>query len=119
MLSYWRPVCFLVGNIMIQEEKKDLIDRQEFYQNIAQKMSEKDGKTTLNSTLNLREILEIFAKLSTQDELSAVWILDGSIWRCSWCKTSALESYGNSFPSRHCPYCGRRMKLEGNLGSKN
>ena len=71
MPSYWRPVCFLVGNIMIQEEKKDLIDRQEFYQNIAQKMSEKDGKTTLNSTLNLREILEIFAKLSTQDELSA------------------------------------------------
>lgn len=104
---------------MIQEEKKDLVDRHEFYRNIAQKMSEKDGKTTLNSTLNLREILEIFAKLPTQDELSAVWILDDSIWHCSWCKTSALENFGNSFPPRYCPYCGRRMKLEGNLGSKN
>lgn len=103
---------------MIQEEKKDLVDRQEFYRNIVKKMREKNGNATLNSTLTLREILGIFGKLPTQDELSAVWILDGPIWRCSWCKISALENFGNSFPSRHCPYCGRRMKLEDNLESK-
>lgn len=103
---------------MIQEEKKDLVDRQEFYRKMAQRMSEKDCNLTLNSSLTLREILEIFNKLPMQDELDAVWILDGSIWRCSWCKMSALESFGKSFPSRYCPYCGRPMKMEDNIGSK-
>ena len=103
---------------MIQEEKKDLVDRQEFYQKMAQRMSEKDCNLTLNSSLTLKEILEIFNKLPVQDELDAVWILDGSIWRCSWCKMSALENFGKSFPSKRCPYCGRRMKMEDNIGSK-
>ena len=44
---------------MIQEEKKDLVDRQEFYRKMAQRMSEKDCNLTLNSSLTLREILEI------------------------------------------------------------
>ena len=103
---------------MIQEEKKDLVDRQEFYRKMAQRMSEKDCNLTLNSSLTLREILEIFNELPVQDELDAVWILDGSIWHCSWCKMSALESFGKSFPSKRCPYCGHRMKMEDNIRSK-
>lgn len=103
---------------MIKEEKKDLIDRREFYRNMIQRMSEKDDGATLNSSLTLGEFMEILFDLPLQDELEAVWILDGSIWRCSSCKMTALESFGKSFPSRRCPYCGRRMKMEGNLGSR-
>ena len=103
---------------MIQEEKKDLVDRREFYRNIVRRMNEQSNGATLNSTLTLKQILEIFNELPVQDELSAVWILDGSIWRCSWCKMSALESHGHSFPSKRCPYCGRRMRMEGANGIK-
>ena len=103
---------------MIQEEKKDLVDRREFYRNMVRRMNEQSNGATLNSTLTLKQILEIFNELPVQDELSAVWILDDSIWRCSWCKMSALESYGHSFPSKRCPYCGRRMRMEGTNGTK-
>lgn len=103
---------------MIKEEKKDLVDRRELYRFMVNRMNEKSNGATLNSSLTLGEFMEILFDLPLQDELEAVWILDGSIWRCSFCKMTALESFGKSFPSRRCPYCGRRMKMEGNLGSK-
>ena len=103
---------------MITEEKRDLVDRRELYQLMVNRMNEKNNDVTLNSSLTLGEFMEILFDLPLQNELDAVWILDGSIWRCSWCKMSALENFGKSFPSKRCPYCGRRMKMEGNLGSK-
>lgn len=103
---------------MIKEEKKDLVDRRELYRLMVNRMNEKSKGATLNSSLTLGEFMEILFDLPLQDELDAVWILDGSIWRCSWCKMSALENFGKSFPSKRCPYCGRRMKMEGNLESK-
>lgn len=103
---------------MIKEEKKDLVDRRELYRLMVNRMNEKSNGATLNSSLTLGEFMEILFELPLQDELDAVWILDGSIWRCSWCKMSALENFGKSFLSKRCPYCGRRMKMEGNLESK-
>lgn len=81
-------------------------------------MNKKYGGATLNSSLALYEILEIFDEVPLEEDFQATWILDGSTWRCSWCKMPALESYGKSFPSKHCPYCGRRMKMEGNFENK-
>ena len=98
---------------MIAEKKKGLIDREELCRLVVQRMNARGNNATLNASLNFSEFLEIIGQLPIQEELSAVWILDGSIWRCSWCKMSALESFGKSFPSRCCPYCGRRMKMEG------
>lgn len=100
---------------MIAEKKKDLIDREELCRLVVQRMNTRGNNATLNASLNFSEFLEIIGQLPTQEELNAVWILDGSIWRCSWCKMSALESFGKSFPSRRCPYCGRRMKMEDTL----
>lgn len=100
---------------MIAEKKKDLVDREELCRLVVQRMNARGENATLNASLNFSEFLEIIGQLPIQEELSAVWILDGSIWRCSWCKMSALESFGKSFPSRRCPYCGRRMKMEGKL----
>ena len=100
---------------MIAEKKKGLIDREELCRLVVQRMNARGNNATLNASLNFSEFLEIIGQLPTQEELSAVWILDGSIWRCSWCKMSALESFGKSFPSRCCSYCGRRMKMEGKL----
>lgn len=98
---------------MITEEKRELIDKSEFYQKMIQKMNEKKGGATLASSLSLKDFLDFFSELTNYEELSAVWILDDYIWRCSNCKMAALESFGKSFPSRCCPYCGRRMKING------
>lgn len=103
---------------MIKEEKKDLVNRRELYRLMVNKVNEKNDSATLNSSLTLGEFMEILFDLPLQDELEAVWILDGSILRCSFCRMTALEYYGKSFPSKRCPYCGRRMKMEDNLGSK-
>lgn len=100
---------------MITERKKKMVDKEEFCHLVVQKMNARGEDATLNASLNFLEFLEIIEQLPIQDELGAVWILDGTIWRCSWCKMSALESFGKSFPSRCCPYCGRRMKMEGKL----
>lgn len=108
----WRGVCIFVGVQMIAEEKKELIDRRELYETMVRKMSEQYEYISFNSALTLKEIVEIFNEIPVQDELEAVWIFDGSLWRCSWCKLTALEAFGKSFPSKHCPYCGRRMRLE-------
>ena len=97
---------------MIREEKRDLIDRRELYKLMVHKMNEQYHGATLNSALTLREFIEIFSELPVQNDLDAVWIFDEGAWKCSWCRMTALESFGKSFPSRCCPYCGRRMKME-------
>lgn len=102
-----------MGNEMIKEEKKELIDRREFYQMMIQRMNQQDG-ATLNSTLTLREIVEIFRELPTYDELGAEWVYDNieESHVCSWCRM-----IGNSY-ARYCSYCGRRMRRKDNDGSK-
>ena len=90
---------------MIVEEKKDLVNRREFYQAITKRMEQNDG-ANLNTTLTLREVVEIFEELPVHDELSAEWVYDTieESHVCSWCRM-----IGNSY-ARYCSYCGRRMK---------
>ena len=99
---------------MIAETKRELIDKREFYQSILNQMKQ-HGDATLNSTLTLGEIVEVFDELPLYNEPSAEWIRDKIEDRyvCSSC-----HMMGNYY-ARYCSYCGRRMKLEGNLGSKN
>ena len=90
---------------MITEEKKDLVDRREFYQAVTKRMEQKGG-SNLNTTLTLREVVEIFKEIPAHDELSAEWVYDASeeSYTCSWC-----SMIGNSY-ARYCSCCGRRMK---------
>lgn len=91
---------------MITEEKKDLVDRREFYQAVVKRMEQKGG-ANLNTTLTLREVVEIFEELPVHDELSAEWVYDTTeeSYVCSWCRMT-----GNSY-ARYCSYCGRRMRM--------
>lgn len=90
---------------MIVETKRELIDKQEFYQSILNQVKQ-HGDATLNSTLTLREIVEVFDELPLYNEPSAEWIRDKIEDRyvCSWC-----HMMGNYY-DRYCSYCGRRMK---------
>lgn len=92
---------------MIAEEKKDLVDRREFYQAVTKKMEQKGG-ANLNTTLTLREVVEIFREIPAHDELSAEWVYDTfeESYICSWCRM-----IGNSY-ARYCSYCGRRMRVK-------
>ena len=90
---------------MIVEAEKELIDKREFYQLILNQMKQ-HGDATLNSTLTLREIVEVFDGLPLYNELSAEWVYDTieESHICSWCRM-----IGNSY-ARYCSSCGRRMK---------
>ena len=99
---------------MIKEEKKDLVNRRELYRLMVNRMNEKSNGATLNSSLTLGEFMEILFDLPIQDELGAEWIKENDEWICSWCR---MKSY-TPFTARYCYSCGRRMKMEGNLGSK-
>ena len=92
---------------MIAEEKKELVDRQEFYKAIIEEMN-RVGGANLNTTLTLREIVEIFKELPTYDELGAEWVSDPTTksFICSWCRMIGSPC------ARYCSYCGRRMKRE-------
>lgn len=85
----------------------DLVDRRELYQAVTKRMEQK-GSANLDTTLTLREIVEIFKELPAHDELSAEWVydVDEESHICSWC-----HMIGNSY-ARYCSYCGRRMKRE-------
>lgn len=98
---------------MIAEEKKDLVDRREFYQAVTKRMEQKGG-ANLNTTLTLREVVEIFKEIPAHDEPSAEWVYDTTEEShiCSWC-----HMIGNSY-ARYCSYCGRRMRRKDNDGSK-
>ena len=95
----------IVGDCMIVEAEKELIDKREFYQSILNQMKQ-HGDATLNSTLTLREIVEVFDGLPLYNEPSAEWVFDKieESYVCSWC-----HMMGNSY-DRYCSYCGRRMK---------
>lgn len=92
---------------MITEEKKDLVDRREFYQAVTKRMEQKGG-ANLNTALTLREIVEIFKEIPAHNELSAEWVYDtiDESCICSWCRM-----IGNSY-ARYCSYCGRRMRVK-------
>ena len=96
---------------MIQEPKKDLIDRKEFYWQLVHKLNEKSGGATFGSTLTFGEILELFASVPVQNELGAEWVLEDGEWKCSSCESHALKSFRGTYPSRYCPFCGRRMEM--------
>jgi iron only hydrogenase large subunit-like protein len=98
---------------MIAEEKKDLVDRREFYQAVTKKMEQKGG-ANLDTTLTLREIVEIFKELPAHDELSAEWIKESDKWVCTWCSMGSHAPY----TTKYCPCCGRRMKVKVRLGEK-
>lgn len=101
---------------MIRDDR-DLISRRDFYGMIVRRLACKEG--IFNATIGLREVLEIFEQMPTQEELAAEWIKDGNNWKCSYCMMHALESFGKSHPSKRCPYCGRRMKVrEQNASTK-
>lgn len=103
--SYWRSVFYIMDDCMIAEAKRELIDKQEFYQSILNQMKQ-HGDATLNSTLTLGEIVEVFDELPLYNEPSAEWIRDKieDRYACSWC-----HMMGNYY-DRYCSYCGRRMK---------
>ena len=65
----------IVGDCMIVEAEKELIDKREFYQSILNQMKQ-HGDATLNSTLTLREIVEVFDGLPLYNEPHAEWVLD-------------------------------------------
>ena len=91
---------------MIAEEKKDLVDRREFYQAVTKRMEQKGG-ANLDTTLALREIVEIFKELPAYDELGAEWIKEDDKWVCTWCRMGSPASYA----TKYCSCCGRRMKV--------
>ena len=91
-------------------DTRELVSKQDFYSKVTRRLAA-EGRV-LSDTLTLREILEIFEQLPVQDELEAEWIRDGIRWQCSYCMMHALESFGDSFPSKRCPYCGRKMKMK-------
>lgn len=98
---------------MIKEEQKDLVDRRQFYQMMVQRMNQ-HGNANLNSSLTLREIVEIFNELPVYNEPSAEWVYDDfeESHVCSWCRM-----IGNYY-ARYCSYCGRRMRRKDNDGNK-
>ena len=91
-------------------DTRELVSRQDYYSEVVRRL--RDQGAVLDAKLNLREILEIFEQLPAQDELEAEWIRDGIRWQCSYCTSNALEKNGESFPSKRCPACGRRMKMK-------
>ena len=91
-------------------DTRELVSRRDYYFEVVKRL--RDQGAVLDSKLTLREILEIFEQLPVQDELEAEWIRDGIRWQCSYCMMHALDSFGDSFPSKRCPYCGRKMKVK-------
>ena len=92
---------------MIAEEKKDLVDRREFYQAVTKRMEQKGG-ANLDTTLTLREVVEIFKELPAYDELSAEWTKESDKWVCTWCRMGSQTPYA----TKYCPCCGRRMRVK-------
>lgn len=99
---------------MIAETEKELIDKREFYQSALNRMKQHGG-ATLNSTLTLREIVEVFNELPLYNEPRAEWVRDNleEGYVCSWCRMM-----GNTY-ARYCSYCGRRMKERAIDGNKS
>lgn len=98
---------------MIAETERELVDKREFYQSTLNRMKQHGG-ATLNSTLTLREIVEVFNELPLHNEPCAEWVRDNieESYVCSWCRM-----IGNSY-ARYCSYCGRRMRGKDNNESK-
>lgn len=91
-------------------DTRELVSKQDFYNKVTRQLAA-EGRV-LSDTLTLREILEIFEQLPAQDELEAEWIREGLKWKCSYCTIPALERNGESYPSKRCPACGRRMRVK-------
>ena len=91
-------------------DTRELVSRQDYYSEIVERL--RDQGAVLDTKLTLKEILEIFERLPAQDELEAEWIREGLKWKCSYCTIFALERGGESYPSKRCPSCGRRMRVK-------
>ena len=91
-------------------DTRELVSRQDYYFEIVSRL--RNQGAVLDAKLTLKEILEIFEQLPAQDELTAEWVREGLKWRCSYCTIPALERSGESYPSKRCPACGRRMRVK-------
>ena len=91
-------------------DTRELVSKQDYYFEIVRRL--RDQGAILDAKLTLKEILEIFEQLPVQDELEAEWVRERLKWKCSYCTTLALERNGESYPSKRCPACGRRMKVK-------
>ena len=91
-------------------DTRELVSKQDYYSRVVRQL--RDQGAFLDAKLTLREILEIFEQLPVQDELEAEWVREGLKWKCSYCTIPALERSGESYPSKRCPACGRRMKVK-------
>lgn len=98
---------------MIEESKKDLVDRRELYQSVTRYLNSKNDGVTFGSSITFGEFLQIMAELPLESELTARWQRHEGRIICSWCTSTALRNQlGGYVRSRHCPGCGRRMKGE-------
>ena len=91
-------------------DTRELVSKQDYYFEVVKRLREQGE--VFDTNLTLREILEIFEQLPVQDELEAEWVREGLKWKCSYCTIPALERSGESYPSKRCPACGRRMKVK-------
>lgn len=91
-------------------DTRELVSRQDYYLEIVERLRSQGA--VLDTKLTLKEILEIFEQLPAQDELEGEWIREGLKWKCSYCTIPALEHSGESYPSKRCPACGRRMRVK-------
>lgn len=101
---------------MIKERKKDLIDRQDFFEELSTRVNMRDYMgSSLESRISATEILSMLYAFPQFQEYEAEWIWDGEeeTRHCSWCKNKALRNErGGVVFSRFCPVCGKRMKGE-------
>ena len=91
---------------MIEQKRKELIDREELRQKVVMKIMDRDGQALFGSTLTLKEFSDIFYSIPPVEEEEAMWIFDTIHWICSVCGSGCM------YPTRYCSCCGRRMKME-------
>ena len=92
---------------MIEQKKKELVDKEEIRQRVVMKIIDRDGQALFDSTLTLKEFSEIFYSIPSVEEEEAMWIFDTIHWICTSCGS------GSMYPTRYCSCCGCRMKMEG------
>lgn len=95
--------------------EKDLIDRQELYNQIKLYLNRSRlGETTSWETLTVGEIAGIIADIPKVKEKHGKWIFEGYIpsWEriCSEC--SGIVYLVEKIDYNYCPWCGANMKGE-------
>lgn len=101
---------------MIKERKKDLIDRQDFFEELSTRVNMRDYMgSSLESRTSVTEIPSMLCAFPQSQDYEAEWVWDKEeeTRYCSWCRNQALRNAkGGVVFSRFCPACGKRMKGE-------